>query len=141
MKTSDRKRIHEGNVHLLEPGDRLRFRASEYHRDDWHGPREFEATVRGTILNSRFGPRICTIEKIDDDEEEGSFEDDFYLDDDWIIDLVQDCRDAHRPAEPSANARQDMAEVLYEVFPSVRPAFAEMLEKFVDALVDAGFHR
>lgn len=75
--------INYGNVHRLERGDRVHFKAEESHRSDWNGPREFDVTVSRTILHSRFGPRIVTYEKIGDDEEN-----DFYLDDDWTISLI-----------------------------------------------------
>ena len=85
MKTSTA--ITTANIHLLKRGDRIRFRAREHHRDDWKGPRDFEATVQRTVLTSRFGPRIITHEEINND---GEPYDDLYLEDDWIIDLIKD---------------------------------------------------
>ena len=81
MKTD--KFIGEWNVHLLEPGDRLHFKKSAYHRDDEDAPDEFDITVHGTFLTSRHGPRIYSVEKIGPDEC-----DDWYLYDDWIITII-----------------------------------------------------
>lgn len=77
--------IHGANVRLLKCGDRVRFKAEETHRDDWHGPRTFEATVDRVLSesSSRFGARIFTQEQISDGE--GGSENDFYMDDDWTV--------------------------------------------------------
>lgn len=76
--------IHHGNVARLEAGDRVKFEKSEYHRDDQSDlPSMFEATVASTFANSIHGPRIFTVEKFGDDNEN-----DFYLADDWIITLI-----------------------------------------------------
>lgn len=88
--------IHEGNVWMVEPGDRLHFHAPDYFRDDWEGERDFDITVRGTFLNSRHGPRIFSVEQIravseDDDypwPEDIRWCDDWYLADDWEITVI-----------------------------------------------------
>ncbi len=89
--------IFEGITYLLEPGDRLHFRVGKYSRTDWEGPLEFDITVRGTILQSRFGERILSVEKIraipEEDVEqypEIAYHDEFYLRDEWEITVISD---------------------------------------------------
>jgi len=78
-------RISENTVHLVEAGDRLNLKKSEYHREDQEDlPVEFDITVAHTILRSRFGPRIVSVEKIGNNGE-----DDFYLADDWIVTVLE----------------------------------------------------
>jgi hypothetical protein len=78
--------INENTIYFVEPGDKLLFSAEESHRSDWYGPRIFEVTVLRTILTSIHGPRIITVEQIDDGE--GSTVNDFYLMDDWTIEVI-----------------------------------------------------
>jgi hypothetical protein len=83
--------IGEWNAHLLEPGDRLHFKASKDMTDShggfdipwWEGPEEFNITVAGTFLHSIHGARIFSVEKIGPQEW-----DDWYLRDDWTITVI-----------------------------------------------------
>lgn len=92
---AESNRITRANIHRVEAGDRLHLHATESHRDDWEGPREFDITVSRTILRSRFGPRIISVENIPtghDPKEypEIAFDNDWYLEDDWRITILPD---------------------------------------------------
>ncbi|MFE6966866.1 hypothetical protein ACFVAJ_17280 [Agromyces sp. NPDC057679] len=71
-------------VHLVEPGDLLHFHATPDHREDWEGPRDFDITVLRTHLRSIHGPRIFSVEKIGEGED-----DDWYLYDNWEITVIE----------------------------------------------------
>ena len=95
-KVTQPTKIYEGDAWLLEYGDRLHFHAPDDFRDDWEGPRDFDITVRSTILQSRFGERIISQEWIPNGRNPEFFtnptdilENDFYLRDDWDITVIQ----------------------------------------------------
>jgi hypothetical protein len=80
-------RTPQPTFHDLEPGDRIRLKAGEYHRDDWLGPREFLITVSYTTVTNNFGSLIRSREDVTDGE--GDTCDTWYLEDDWIMETEE----------------------------------------------------
>jgi hypothetical protein len=92
--------IHHGNVARLDAGDRVRFTKTAGHReDDFNLPATFDVTVAGVSTQNRFGPGIQTVEWVGVEDQQ---ENHFYLDDDWLIELIPSSAPVKLDPKPEA---------------------------------------